>query len=77
MKSAQEYVLKETGQACKFGYSLDVIPMVDAIRIMKEYAKQVAQQALRDAAENICSEDNFHHPTELLKSITNTIIKTP
>lgn len=73
MKTAQEYVLKETGQACEFGYSLDVVPMVDAIRIMKEYAKQVAEQALKEASECITSFEHDYY----IDSILNTEIKTP
>lgn len=54
-----------------------VVPFELAIEAMKEYAKQVAEQALKDAAENVTLEPNGMLLQVDKQSILETEIKLP
>ena len=80
MKSALN-VLKDNNRLDLYLYDRDVLD--DIIEAMKQYAKQVAQQALNDAAENdivrytvLDDWQNHANLKELQLSIINTEIKT-
>lgn len=45
MKSIEHYLIDETGLAHEFNPDLEVIPVADAMRIMKEYAEDAVKEA--------------------------------
>lgn len=61
--------------------NLDNIPITKVLQVMKIYAKQVAEQALKDASENASMIDKgtpyFDNYSIDKESILNTEIKTP
>lgn len=85
MKTIEE-IFKDhnaSGMACEYGYSVEVVGLDLAIKIAKEYAKQVAEQALKDAELRVLHYiDNnisaYHIGGELASELINTTeVKTP
>lgn len=52
MKDLDDYLTGETGLAYEFNPDLEVIPVVDAIRIMKEYAEDLVKETILVNARN-------------------------
>lgn len=52
MKALEEYLIDETGLAYEFNPDLEVIPVGDAIRIMKEYAEDLVKETILVNARN-------------------------
>lgn len=74
MKTAEEIVISHLKDGFLLGSNPAHVPIHNVVILMKEYAIQVTNQALNDAAEKIKLGDTV---TAIQKSILLTEIKLP